>query len=401
MAKNMKDSPNSTSDSSFSEDSFESVIDDVSESASESVSKSAFELDSESALEFDSESAFELGSESAPESDSESAFDPDSESAPEFDSESAFDSDSELAFEFDSETSELVSDSSFKMSLEKFLSQVSGPLFWSFFIFMILIFVFYALYVLSFVFIPIDPLLFSDLSGFFESLPAPISDFMSFVSSYHLSIAAFLAFLNFVASFADFCLSKKQIRPYLVSLAASYEKPLILTAVLFVLSLIIGCIAGSLYPEIMAYFFNLSGLPGDDPLNLVSYIFFNNVRIVFMLIFLGFVFGILPAAIIIVNGVTIGLVSEYTVKAEGILFLLVGLLPHGVIEIPVILLGSSVGFGLGMQAAKTISGSLPFSEFRKSFVDATWIFFLIAVPLLFIAAVIEVYVTGTLLSIAF
>ncbi len=170
---------------------------------------------------------------------------------------------------------------------------------------------------------------------------------------------------------------------------------------IFLIALVISYILGSFYPEVFEYLFNFGGLPDEGSISVMLYIFFNNTRIVFMLMFLGFIFGLLPVAIILVNGFTVGIVAEYTIKNEGLLFLLTGLLPHGIVEIPIILLAAGVGFSSGLLAYRTLFKHVTFETFKQSFIGATWIFFLFALPLLFVAAIIEVYVTSPLLGVIF
>lgn len=286
-------------------------------------------------------------------------------------------------------------------SLQRFLLRVSGPLFWTFFLFMIFIFACYAAYFLFVMLSPFFPKFFSGILNAVYSLPAPVLGIISLFIVFHIVIAAFLAFLNFAVSFADFYLSGKSLKTHLLSLLSPAAKPVLWMALVFLIALILSYILGYFYPEVFEYLFNFGGLPDEGSLSVMLYIFFNNTRIVFMLIFFGFIFGILPAAIILVNGFTVGIVAEYTIKNEGILFLLTGLLPHGIVEIPVILLGAGVGFYSGMLAYRTLLKRVSFDTFKHSFIGAAWIFFLLAVPLLLIAAIIEVYVTSPLLGLVF
>ncbi|WNY28133.1 hypothetical protein MmiEs2_03150 [Methanimicrococcus stummii] len=283
----------------------------------------------------------------------------------------------------------------------QFLSRVSGPLFWAFFIFMIFIFACYAVYFMYAVFAPLSPQFFSNTLQFLASLPNAVQLLISLFILLHLPIAVFLAFLNFAVSFASCYYSKKSPKDYFVSFFSTVKKPVLWITVLFFVFIVVGYVAGYFYPEIFEALFQFGGLPEEGSVMTLLFIFFNNIRIIFMLLFLGILFGILPVSIIIVNGFTIGLVAESTIKHEGILFLLIGLLPHSIIEIPTILLSAGIGLVLGINAAKSALGRFSFSNFKEAFIGATWFFFLIAVPLLFVAAAVEVYVTAPLLGVVF
>lgn len=286
-------------------------------------------------------------------------------------------------------------------SLQRFLSRVSGPLFWIFFLFMIFIFIGYAAYFLFVMLSPFYPQFFSGLLKTVYSLPAPVLSVISLFLVFHIAFAVCLAFLNFAVSFAEFYLSGKSLKRHLISLLSPAVKPVFWMTLVFLVALVLSYILGSFYPEVFEYLFNFGGLPEDGSISVMLYIFFNNTRIVFMLIFFGFIFGILPAAIILVNGFTVGIVAEYTIKNEGLLFLLTGLLPHGIVEIPIILLGAGVGFCSGITAYRALLKRVSFDTFRQSFIGAAWIFFLVAVPLLLLAAILEVYVTSPLLGVLF
>lgn len=286
-------------------------------------------------------------------------------------------------------------------SLQIFLSRVSGPLFWIFFSFLCFIFLGYLAYFAYLIISPFAAAFFPEISAAFSSLPASVSAIISLIMSSHLQVAAGLAFLNFIVSFADFYLSKKSIKAHLLSLFSPTMKPLLWMAFLFAITTVFGYFVGSSFPEIFASLFDFGGLPEDDSTGLMIYIFFNNVRVCFMLMFFGFIFGIFPFFIIAVNGFTVGIVAEYTIKNESLLFLVIGLLPHGIIEIPVILLGAGVGLLSGMQASRALIGNLSFESFKQSFIGMTWIFFLVVIPVLFIAAIIEVFVTSPLLGMLF
>lgn len=289
-------------------------------------------------------------------------------------------------------------------ALKRFLNKISGPLFWAMFLFFCLIFVGYFAYFLFAVFAPLNPQFFNGLLKVFYSLPRPILTVISLLLVFHLLIAAGLAFLNFIVSLADQLISTNpvhSVKTHLKSLFAPLVKPLTQMTVLFLISVAISYVIGYFYPEIFEFLFSFGGLPDEGSLEVMLFIFFNNTRIVFILIFLGFLFGILPISIVLVNGFTIGIVAEYTIKSEGLAFLLTGLLPHGIVEIPIILLGAGVGYNMGIQAIQTLRKRKTFESFKQDFIGCTWIFFLFVVPLLFVAAIIEVYVTGPLLGVVF
>ncbi len=126
---------------------------------------------------------------------------------------------------------------------------------------------------------------------------------------------------------------------------------------------------------------NLSGL------ELIAFIFFNNLKSSFFGLILGIFFGILPSFIAIFNGYILGFVSFESVKENGI-FILWRLLPHGIFELPAVF----ISLGLGMKLATSLFNK---KELRKNFIDALRTFLFVVIPLLIIAAIIE----GTLIKL--
>ncbi|MCH1641113.1 stage II sporulation protein M [Paenibacillus timonensis] len=135
----------------------------------------------------------------------------------------------------------------------------------------------------------------------------------------------------------------------------------------------------------------------DHPeLNFFLFIFFNNAVKSIMVMLLGAFFGILPAFFLLMNGLALGFVVTAAGSEGGnVLDLIIrGLLPHGVIEIPAILIAAGFGMQFGYLILKSL-GELGSREASERTVD--WRGFLISagrgaiwiVGLLLIAAVIE------------
>jgi len=116
----------------------------------------------------------------------------------------------------------------------------------------------------------------------------------------------------------------------------------------------------------------------------IAKIFFNNLQASFFAIVFGIGFAIFPLITTIINGYVIGFVSRYAVNQQGI-FVLWRLLPHGIFEIPAIILSIGVGFKLGLELFK------PFRKrkFKYNFIEAMRFFAFVVFPLLLIAAIIE------------
>jgi stage II sporulation protein M len=132
-----------------------------------------------------------------------------------------------------------------------------------------------------------------------------------------------------------------------------------------------------------------SGLPR---LQLAIAIFFNNSLKTLIVILLGPLLGIAPVVFLIMNGAILGAVLPVAAASKGLWSSLMTILPHGIVELPAILLGTSIGLRLGVHACRRWTGSADrslLSELR----DGMRIYFAVIVPLLLLAAAVEVYIT--------
>jgi len=122
-------------------------------------------------------------------------------------------------------------------------------------------------------------------------------------------------------------------------------------------------------------------LPG---FSLIRFIFLNNIQSAFYGFIFGIIFGIFSMFNALVNGLLIGYVMEKAVSSVGILQTL-KLLPHGIFELPAIF----ISLGLGLKLGTFVLSKKPLKELRRSFLEGLNTFFLIVLPLLIIAAIIE------------
>lgn len=123
---------------------------------------------------------------------------------------------------------------------------------------------------------------------------------------------------------------------------------------------------------------------------LFVFIFLNNAVKALLVLLLGFFFGIVPIFFIFTNGQLVGLLLGIAqLNGEGTLALL-GLLPHGIFEIPALVISAGYGLWLGGCFFRLIVHKEPFSPQLKFALKKYW---QVVVPLLLVAAVIETIVT--------
>lgn len=189
------------------------------------------------------------------------------------------------------------------------------------------------------------------------------------------------------------------------------RKALLISFLLFVIGAVIGWVAtSSLEKLLVQQLEGLSEISGtlsessNPQWSFFVFIFLNNsIKSVFI-IFLGALFGILPAIFLLINGAVIGyLIHISSLQGRDLFELIVkGLLPHGIIEIPAIIIACAFGLHFGGKVLSSIFSS----SARKENRSVSWSFFmrqtltasLWIVILLFVAAIIESTITFSLLS---
>lgn len=184
------------------------------------------------------------------------------------------------------------------------------------------------------------------------------------------------------------------------------HKALLLAMILFLLGGVLGWIGtGSLQKLLAQQLEGLSSISGklmdsDNPeWSFFTFIFLNNSIKSVAVIFLGALFGFIPAFFLLINGAVIGYLIHLSVIQGADLFQLIvkGLLPHGIIEIPAIIIACAFGLQFGGKVIRSMFGRVrgsSWAEFMRQTVTASvWI-----VILLLLAAIIESTITLALLS---
>jgi len=123
---------------------------------------------------------------------------------------------------------------------------------------------------------------------------------------------------------------------------------------------------------------------GMSQLELIVFIFLNNIQASFFGMILGIFFGFFSILIAMSNGYLLGFVGIASVKEAGFLSLL-NLLPHGIFELPAIF----ICLGLGIKLGSFIFQKNKLDSFKNFLMNSLRIFLFIVVPLLIVAAIIE------------
>ncbi len=130
----------------------------------------------------------------------------------------------------------------------------------------------------------------------------------------------------------------------------------------------------------------------SNPLEVFGIIFLNNTIKSLISLISGFFFGIFPFFFVFINGYLLGIVAFTKGSEVGFFTILLALLPHGVFEIPAVILASAYGMRLGVLFYRKVfkKEDVNISNALKFFLRR---FLRIVVPILLIAAFIETFIT--------
>ena len=186
------------------------------------------------------------------------------------------------------------------------------------------------------------------------------------------------------------------------SMIISYKKWIIVAVVLFGIGMVFGAVlpggtAGFMLEEIAALE-ELAGMLASLPSILVALIIFIKNVFVLLLCFALSPLLCLPSILsLFLNGMILAFVAVVVSREMSVGFVLAGLLPHGIIEIPAFIMGqaTALSFGAGLILAlfrkERRSQLLP--DLKKNLR-----YLMIAIGLLLPAAFIEAYITPLLIS---
>lgn len=130
---------------------------------------------------------------------------------------------------------------------------------------------------------------------------------------------------------------------------------------------------------------------GTGPLGILAFIIVNNLIKALFVIVSGVLLGIPSLLFIAINGITLGSMAGAVGAKAGYGIVAAGLLPHGVIELPAIVLATALGFSLGKEALFWILRRG--DRLKAQFHDSLSLYLKLVLPALVVAALIEVFLT--------
>lgn len=174
------------------------------------------------------------------------------------------------------------------------------------------------------------------------------------------------------------------------------ERKLVITSsliltVVFIVAIFAGYTVGESYPvEELRRFFEYFGGFLEDPVLLALIIFANNAGKSLIAMLGGFFFGIFPVMFVILNGYIVGVVVSWREPEWGLWKVVLAILPHGILEIPAIIIACAYGVWLGYRFSLALFKG---EEFKIYLLLALRAYVKIVLPLLLIAAFVEAFIT--------
>ncbi len=176
----------------------------------------------------------------------------------------------------------------------------------------------------------------------------------------------------------------------------------IFVSILFLLSTMAGYTYASHHPSDALSFLKetteiFEWITTLNPILVMLIVFLNNAIKSLLTLVSGLGFGLIPLLFVASNGFIIGILLKISLATHGLLFIGAAILPHGVIEVPMVLLSAAIGLRLGREAISSIRGSEV--EITYEFKRSVRFYLRWIMPLLFFAAAIESFITPAIILV--
>ncbi|MEG1095572.1 MAG: stage II sporulation protein M [Clostridiales bacterium] len=172
---------------------------------------------------------------------------------------------------------------------------------------------------------------------------------------------------------------------------------LIITIAIFFGSITMAAILGLINPELIDlgkdFIYQALGDITGAQTNSELFIFIaaNNIQALTLMIIMGILpFIFLPAFTLITNGAIISVATFLGLEKMSFLAIIAHIMPHGIIELPMIWLSCALGFYLCLSVSKKIIGE---SSLKTALGNILRTYIMIIIPGTLLAAIIESYIT--------
>jgi stage II sporulation protein M len=185
------------------------------------------------------------------------------------------------------------------------------------------------------------------------------------------------------------------------TLIMSYKKWIFIAVALFAIGIAIGLamptnVAG-LLTEDLAALEALASILGPFQVTTALIIFLKNVSALLFSFLFSPLLCLVPILALTVNGWLLSFVSVIVVQEESLGLLLAGLLPHGIFELPALIIGEAAALSFGTMTIVALIAKSRRSQLLPN-LKRNLRYLLIAFALLLPAAIIETYITPLFLT---
>ncbi len=199
------------------------------------------------------------------------------------------------------------------------------------------------------------------------------------------------------ASNVTFQDSPEQISQPVKPAMFGYRGWLLLATAILLISTIVGLFIPINLERLIPFDQVVGSLGELHPAVLFIIILLNNLRSLVLSFFLSPLLLLGPLLTLGLNGLIIGNISSLVVEQQSLGFLVIGLLPHGIFEIPSLIIAEAAALSFGFVVIRSIFNRDLRPQVFPSFI-ANLKYLAIALALLVPAALIETFVTPVLLD---
>jgi uncharacterized membrane protein SpoIIM required for sporulation/ABC-type transport system involved in multi-copper enzyme maturation permease subunit len=148
------------------------------------------------------------------------------------------------------------------------------------------------------------------------------------------------------------------------------------------------------------FFEQFMGTVDNPRVSMLRFIIWQNARVLIAATLLGmFSFGVAPLVLTPVVYAILGYVlSQFVIAGFDISVFAAALLPHGIIEIPVIILATTIAFRMGSVMTKPPAGKTVGYAWSVALGDSIKLWITLVIPGLLLAAVLEVFLTPLIVA---
>jgi len=153
----------------------------------------------------------------------------------------------------------------------------------------------------------------------------------------------------------------------------------------------------SLLSDELVYLGELGGILVPFTFTMFIFIFIKNVVTLLFSFIFSPLLAIIPVVTLLLNGWLLGLVSAMVTEQQSLGYVLAGILPHGVIELPALFIGEAAALSFGIMAVMALFKKEKRGLFLPS-LRQNLRYLGLALVLMLPAAAIETYLTPLLLG---